>query len=363
MVVALLGTACGRDDEADGSDGAPSARGEAPSLEFEGPNGERPTSAEELTLSEDEIDSVKSGGYTAALVWHENSEFIQAVQEGVERKLSELGIEVVARTSAEFDAARQADNIETVLALNPDIIVTIPVDPVVAAEAYRPAVEQGVKLVILTVPPEGYENGTDFVGIVTGEVTEYGKAAAEMLGAALEGEGQVGWIFHDANFWFTNQRDQAFKDWLAHLHSEMEVVAEEGFSDPARTGDIATAMVTRNPDLRGIYVAWATAASGVLDALRAAGRNDVKVVTNDLDPTLVIDMLQDGNVAGIVANPAVATGENLAVMAAYGVLGKDAPELAVVPPLAVTADNVEEGWETEFASDPPAEVREVLDQE
>lgn len=359
LVLALVAAACGEDEAPQPPVGTTPAA-EAPSLEFTGPNGERPTSADQLTLSQDEIDSVKAGGYTAAFVWHENSDFIQAVQEGVEKGFNELGIEVLASTSAEFDAARQADNVETVLALDPAIIVTIPVDPVVAAEAFRPAVDRGVKIVILTVPPDGYENGTDFVGIVTGQVTEYGKDAAEMLGKALGGEGQVGWIFHDANFWFTNQRDQAFKDWLAYLYPDMEVVAEQGFSDPARTEDIATAMITQNPDLKGIYVAWATAASGVLAALRSAGRTDVKVVTNDLDPTLVIDMLQGGNVAGVVANPAVAVGEKLAIMAAYGVLGKDAPDLAVVSPLAVTADNVPEGWLTEFASEPPPEVQEVL---
>jgi ribose transport system substrate-binding protein len=364
-VLMMVAVACGGDETDEtpvASPPAASPTGEEPSLEFEGPNGEMPTPADELTLTQEEIDSVKSGSYTAALVWHENSEFIQAVEAGVEQGFSELGIEIVASTSAEFDAARQADNVETVLARNPDIIVTIPVDPVVAAQAFRPAVDQGVKLVILTVPPDGYENGTDFVGIVTGEVTEYGKAAAEMLGEALGGQGQVGWIFHDADFWFTNQRDQAFKDWLAYLHPDMEVVAEEGFSDPARTGDLATAMITQNPDLTGMYVAWATAASGVLEALRAAGRTEVKVVTNDLDPTLVIDMLQEANVAGIVANPAVAVGQKLAVMAAYGVLEKDAPDMAVVPPLAVTADNVTEGWQTEFAEEPPPEVQQVLDQ-
>ncbi len=361
VVVALIGAACGDGDGVVPPNGPQSPAGEAPSLEFQGPNGETPTSADELTLTQDEIDQVKAGNYTAAFVWHENSEFIQAVQEGVERGFSELGIEVVASTSAEFDAARQADNVETVLALDPDVIVTIPVDPVVAAEAFRPAVDRGVKIVILTVPPAGYQNGTDFVGIVTGTVTEYGKAAAEMLGQALGGEGQVGWIFHDADFWFTNQRDQAFKDWLGFLYPDMEVVAEEGFSDPARTEDIASAMITRNPDLKGIYVAWATAASGVLAALRSSGRNDVKVVTNDLDATLVIDMLQDGNVAGVVANPAVSAGEKLAIMAAWGLLGKEAPDMAVVPPLAVTADNVEQGWQTEFAKEPPPEVRDLLE--
>ena len=129
-----------------------------------------------------------------------------------------------------------------------------------------------MKIVVLTTPPAGYTAGEEIVGIVTGELTAYGKAAAEMLGESLGGQGQVGWIFHDADFWFTNQRDQAFKDWLAYLYPDIEVVDEAGFTDPARTEDIASAMITRNPELTGIYVAWATAADGVLAALRAAGR-------------------------------------------------------------------------------------------
>jgi ribose transport system substrate-binding protein len=330
--------------------------GEAPSLEFSGPNGETPTPSSELELTDEEIEQVRSGGYTAALVWHENSAFIQAVEAGVREEFEELGVEVIASTSAEFEAAQQAANIETVLANNPDIIITIAVDPTTAAEAFRPAVEQGVKIVVLTVPPAGYTAGEEIVGIVTGELTAYGKDAAEMLGEALGGEGQVGWIFHDADFWFTNQRDQAFKDWLAYLYPNMEVVAEAGFSDPARTEDIANAMITQNPDLNGIYVAWATAADGVLAALRAAGRDDVAVVTNDLDENLALDMMQGGNVVGVVANPAVDMGRNLAIMAAYGVLDKDAPEMAVAAPVATTSDNLAEGWQAEFAEDPPQEL-------
>jgi ribose transport system substrate-binding protein len=182
-----------------------------------------------------------------------------------------------------------------------------------------------------------------------------------MLGEAMGGEGQVGWIFHDADFWFTNQRDQAFLDWLAYLYPDIEVVEEAGFSDPARTEDIANAMISRNPELGGIYVAWATAADGVLAALRAAGRDDVSVVTNDLDENLALDMVEGGNVVGVVANPAVDLGRYLGVMAAYGVLEKDAPEMAVATPVATTTENLAEGWQAEFAEDPPQELVEAAE--
>lgn len=341
---------------------SPLASPSAPSLEFRGPNGEEATPAEELSLTDEEVEQVRQGDYTAAFLWHESSSFTQAIQQGVEEQFAELGIDVVASATAGFDPAREASNVETVLATDPDVIVTIPVDPVAAAENFRPAVEQGVKLVILTIPPAGYENGTDYVGIVTGEATAYGKAAAEMLGEALGGSGKVGLIFHDAEFWFTNARDQAFKDWLAALYPEIDIVAESGFTDPARTEEITNSMLTREPDLNGLYVAWAQPAQGALAALRAAAREDIKMVTSDLDRTLALDMAQGGSIVGIVANPADDVGRKLGVMAGYGLLEKDAPEMAVVPPLAVTVDSLAEGWRLEFAEDLPEDVIEALAQ-
>ena len=40
-------------------------------------------------------------------------------------------------------------------------------------------------------------------------------------------------------------------------------------------------------------------------------------------------------------------------------LDKPAPEMAVVAPLAVTSENIVEGWNTEFGEDPPAEVQDA----
>jgi ribose transport system substrate-binding protein len=353
LVGSVALTACSGPADESSADSAPA---EEPSLEFTGPNGETPQGLDQLSLTDEEVAKVQAGNYKAAFVWHESSALISAVEKGAREEFDRLGIEVVASTEAGFDPARQADNVQSVLALDPDIIVTIAVDPTSAAAAFQPAVDQGVKLAVLTTPPAGYRSGEQIVSIVTGALTEYGKANAEMLGEAIGGEGQIGYLYHDADFWFTNQRDQAFKDWTAHLYPDIDIVAEEGFTDPARTEDIANAMLVRNPELKGIYVAWATAAEGVLAALRQAGRTDVKVVTNDLEANLAADMMRDGNIVGIVANSSVSVGRGLGLVGAYGVLDKPAPELVANPPIAVTADNIVESWETDYAEEPPAGV-------
>lgn len=355
MALALSLTGCSGPGAAPGA-GAPATQATEPSLAFVGPNGEKPGKLADLVLTADEKAKVNSGNYTAAFVWHTSSEFVSAVEKGAREQFKDLGIKVVASTQAGFDAATQANNLQTVLALNPDIIVTIAVDPVSAEATFKPAVEKGIKLVIMTTPPAHYKAGQQFVSIVTESLTEAGKLNATILGDALGGQGDIGYMYHDADFWFTNQRDKAFKAWTSYLYPNEKIVAEEGFTDESKTQEIAAAMIARHPDLKGIYVPWATAAQGVLAALRDAGRSDVKVVTNDLDATLAADMARDGNAAGLVGNSSISIGKGLATASAYGVLNKQAPALVAATPTGITKDNLAQGWKDDYGTEPPSSV-------
>jgi ribose transport system substrate-binding protein len=86
---------------------------------------------------------VRAGRYTAALVWHEGSDFTSAVDAGVRDEFGVLGIRVVAETNANFDAAREKSDLETVQAKRPSVMLTLPVDPVVTASAYQPPRARG----------------------------------------------------------------------------------------------------------------------------------------------------------------------------------------------------------------------------
>ncbi|MEV8150233.1 substrate-binding domain-containing protein [Arthrobacter sp. NPDC080073] len=339
-----------------GGTAASSGPAAKPSLEFAGPNGEKPGALSELSLTSDEQAKVKGGKYTAAFVWHTSSDFVTAVEKGAREEFKNLGIDVVASTQANFNAATQANNVQTVLALHPNIIVTIAVDPTSAAEAFKPAVAAGTKLVIMTTPPAGFHAGKDFVSIVTEDLAKAGQANAEILGDALGKTGDVGYISYNANFWFTNQRDKSFKDWLAYEYPDMKIVDSEGFADETATQTIAAAMIAKNPNIKGIYVSWATAAQGVVAAIKAAGRNDIQVVTNDLDTTLAASMASGTNVAGMVGNGSLGIGKGLALAGAYGVLGKTAPALVASDPTKVTKADLDKGWLSDYGTQPPSSI-------
>ena len=184
------------------------------------------------------------------------------------------------------------------MAKNPSAILALPLDPTTSAQAFRPAVEAGIKIVLLSNVPAGYVQGKDYVAIVTDDLFQMGKQAADALAAAIGKKGKVAWIFHDAQYYVTNQRDNAFKTTIEKDYPDIEIVAEQGIADPARAEEIANALLTKNPDLDGIYVTWAEPAEGVLAALRAAGNTKTKIVTLDLSEPLALDMVKDGNVAG-----------------------------------------------------------------
>lgn len=325
--------------------GATLAFAAAPALaQTVGPQGETATPSAAVTVADSDLEALRAGGHTAALLWHDQSDFVNAVTAGATAELARAGIEVVATTSAGFDAAKQRSDIETALAKKPSIILSLPLDPVTAAAAFEEAKANDVKLVFLSNLPSGYEHQTDYAAIVTDDLYQMGKQAADALAASMGGKGTVGWIYHDADYYVTNQRDNAFKSVIESDYPEIKIVAEQGISDPARAEDIANAMLLRNPDLGGIYVTWAGPAEGVLAALRANGNKTTKIVTLDLSEPVALDMVRGGNVAAIVADEAYELGRAMAAAAIRDLLDQEVPPFVVAPAVTVTADNVAEGW-------------------
>jgi len=367
IVAATVLAACGSDDDSDSSGdggGAPASAAATPSPavgKTTGPAGETATPTGELKLTDKEIAEVKSDKPTAALVWHQSSDFVNAVSRGAKDQFAELGIDVVAETQANFDAGKQKSDIETVMAKRPDALLSLPVDPTATASAYRGAVKAGAKLVLLSNVPAGFKPGKDYVTVVTDDLFEMGHHAADALAAAIGGKGEIAYFFHDAEYYVTNQRDQAFKKTIEENYPDIEIVAEQGIADPAKAEEQANGILVKNPGLDGIYVTFSQPpAEGVLSALRSNGNADAKLVSLDLDEPLAIDMARGGNTAALVADRAYELGQSMAKAAAYGILGKEAPEFLVAPVVTVTKDNLEEGYQESLEEGPPQAVLDAV---
>jgi ribose transport system substrate-binding protein len=233
---------------------------------------------------------------------------------------------------------------------------------VATAGAYKKAAAAGVKLVFMDNVPKDFTPGQDYVSVVSADNYGNGVAAAHLMAKELNGEGKVGVIFHAADFFVTQQRYDAFKKTIADDYPNIEIAEEKGIGGPDFAGDAekaASAMLTQNPDLDGIWAVWDVPAEGVLAAARAAGNTDLKVTTIDLGQNVAIEMARDGLIRGLGAQRPFDQGVTEANLAAYGLLDKEAPEYVALNALPVTPENLMEAWETVYHQPAPDKVQEA----
>lgn len=325
-----------------------------------GPQGESPTSYEDVVLSDSDRDSLKSGSYKAAILMHSSSDWTNAVIAGAKDTFASLGIEVVAVTDAEFDSNKQRTDVETTLALKPDIIVTLVLDPVSGAVALQQAIDQGVKVVLISNLPSDFVHGRDYAGIVTDDLFQMGKSTAEMIGESLKGKGNVALIFHDASYYVTNQRDQAVEAVLKRDYPGIKIVTKKGIVNAGDGDVIASAILTQYPKVDAIYAPWDTIAEGVVAGVRASGRDDVGVFTMDLGANNAMDLAKGGNMRGMVADLPYVLGETLAKMGGLSVLGEQTPAFVTVPAIKVNRENLESNWERSLNRPLPDDVRQAM---
>jgi ribose transport system substrate-binding protein len=325
-----------------------------------GPNGEKPSPASDLKLSASELQQIKDKKPTAAIVLHYGgNDWSTAQVDGLRNQLQKMGIRVIAVTDANFKPEKQVSDIETVLAKKPDIIISIPTDPVATAAAYRKAERAGVKLVFMDNVPKGFAPGKDYVSVVSADNYGNGVASAHLMAEKLKGKGKIGIVFHEADFFVTKQRYIAFKKTIADDYPGIKIVAQQGIAGPDFAGDaekVASAMLTKNADLDAIWAVWDVPAEGVLAAARANGRNDLDVTTIDLGQNVAIDMAKGGPVKGLGAQRPFDQGVAEATLAGYGLLGKKAPPYVAVNALPVTPQNLADAWRTVYHQGLPPKV-------
>ena len=325
-----------------------------------GPNGETPELAANVRLTEEEIAQIATLRAKAAIVLHYGgNDWSRGQVDGLKAQFASMGIEVISVTDAGFDAAKQVSDLKGVLVKKPDIIVSVPVDPAATAAAYKAAAAQGVKLVFMENTPSGLVAGRDYISAVSADNYGNGAASAKLLAEAMDGEGEIGLIYHAADFFVTRQRYEAVKKTFADDYPGIRIVAQQAVSGPdfaAEAEKLATKMLVTHSKLKGIWAVWDVPAEGVIAAARKSGRRDLAVTTIDLGKVVAADMARNGVIKGLAAQRVYDQGVTEALLAGYGLLGKPAPAFVALPALPVTRANLSDAWQIVYRQPLPSEL-------
>lgn len=326
------------------------------------PEGAPASTADIFTFTDEDVAKLKEGKFTAGLVMHTMDAGWPALQvAGITKTLNDFGIEVVAITDAKFQPGQQISDLEQMIARAPDVIFSIPIDPQSQSSAYKKAAAAGIKLVFMDNVPVDMTPGTDYVTVVASDNEKNAYFAAQELVAAIGGEGQVGVItlVYDYYYSVAARKAGALKAFAEHPGIE---VAEVGtFDSPEKAYGVATAMMTANPEMKGVFVAWDTPAQQVVAAAKTLGR-DLIVTTNDLAQDSALNVAR-GEILAIGAQQPYDQGVAEAKAAAYALLGKEVPPYISVPTLRVKKANLISALEQITKEPAPASVVELCNGE
>jgi ribose transport system substrate-binding protein len=327
-----------------------------------GPKGADPSPAEDVVLSQQEAERLRESDYTVAIVFHYlKTDYVRLQLDGLTTRFEELGINVEGIYGSEFDASKQADILNRLAAKDVDALVSIPIDQIATAKAYRNVAAAGTKIVFIDNVPKGFEHPDDYAGTVSSDNQGLGIFAGRFLRDRV-GSGTVGLITFDAPFYVTSAREQGVRDILEPAE-DVTIVAEEGFTDPDDVYHIASDLLAAIPDLNGLFVSWGDPpGTQAADAALDSGMDDLVITTTGLSTDTATNIAKEGPIKATGAQFPYQQGRIEADMISNSLLANNTPPFIASGVLPIHRGNLLDLYPTYFQTDYPEKIASYFEQ-
>ena len=266
--------------------------------------------------------AAKRIGVTLLTVQHA---FYQELRDGLQAEAAKHGYELLV-TSGEFDATRQANQIDEFIVQRVDAMVVSPCDSKSVGGAIVQANQAGIPVFtadIANASPVG-----EVVSHIASDNKEGGRRAADLMAAAIGGKGKVVVLSHPTVTSVTD-RVSGFRERLAG-YPDIEIVAElsaEGKRDKAVR--VMEDLLQSHPDIVGVFGINDDSALGALAAIEAAGKQEnIAIVGYDATPEARTRIAAGAVYGDVIQDPRL-IGE-LTIRAIHDHFGGKAPP-AVIP--------------------------------
>jgi len=268
-----------------------------------------------------------------------SNEYWSFVRDGFENRAEELGAEFITfAVNDEASITEQLDKAKSAATQGCDAILASPISATALDSVFGEAIANGVPAIVLN-DAKGTLAGTIYSGpdsLVTGET------AADYISAKLPDGGEVAMIEGDPGSSNALNRGEGFKNGLEN-HPNLTLVASQTANwDQAKAQDIATAMLTANPNIKAFYVQNDGMAFGVATAIAQAGKTgDILLVGTDGIPQAKIEIAA-GNLTATVSQKPNIEGAAGVDAALWLIAGKSLPGWIEVPAFVIDSENVAE---------------------
>ena len=276
---------------------------------------------------------IKVGGVAKALT----NEYWRSLGEGYVKEGTKLGVTVDLQAGqGEADQTGQLAIAENMLSKGYKILLVSPQTD----SNLQPAVEAAEKagVAVVNVNDAVIPSAKHYIGNVQ---KDNGVRAARWFITNAKGGGKVAVIEGMAGVYAAVQRTAGFKETMAADGKNFQVVASvPGDWDRQKSFDAATNIIQTNPDIVGFYCNNDGMALGVVEAVKAAGKQkQINVIGTD-GISDAYASIKAGELTATVDSFPVLTGEVAMEVALRLNAGQKLPRVVATPQALVTKDNV-----------------------
>jgi ribose transport system substrate-binding protein len=337
--LALVGVGCGGSDSSTGTGSSSSASAKAVPIEWGPYCQEECQAALALQASQDSIDC-KVGFALAGTGFPYGAATKLKSEEAAKKFFPNMDLSI---TDAQNDTSKQTNDIDTLLARDIDVLITNPVEQKAMVPAVKRAVDAGVKVVTIDRTVD-----TPVLTSIKADDFALGKADAEYIVKRLKGKGNVVEIQAASGASPTINRHNGFDSVIKENPGIKVIASQTGNNDRATSLKVMEDILQRFPDgIDAVFVHADNMSLGVIQAIKAAGRQDEMFVVGVDGQDSAFKEIADGNYAATAVYPVVVPMNIIA--AAKACADEEIPEKITLDSPLVTKENVSEYMGTNFS--------------
>ncbi|MDX6270602.1 MAG: galactofuranose transport system substrate-binding protein [Acidobacteriota bacterium] len=209
-------------------------------------------------------------------------------------------------TVAQGDTAKQAANVEDLVAQRVDAIFLAPRETVGFEQALATAKSANIPVILVDREASGTA-GDDFVTVLKSDFVKQGQRAAEWLATASNGKANIVELSGTSGASVTADRGKGFRDEIAK-HPEMKIIqSQTGDFNRAKARDVMQNIIqARGKEITAVYAHNDEMALGAIQALEAAGMKpgtDVLIISVDGQKSALQAILDGKMNVTIESNP------------------------------------------------------------
>lgn len=268
-----------------------------------------------------------------------SNEFWGFERDGFEGQAEKRGVEFQTfDVTDESSITEQLDKANSAMNQGCSAILASPISATALDSVFKSALAEGIPAVVLN-DAQGTIPGVVYVGP---DALTIGATAADYIAEKLPEGGQVAMIEGDPGSSNARNRGEGFKTQLEE-HPNLELVASQTANwNQTEAQEVASAMLTANPDIKAFYSQNDGMALGIQAAIAAKGlTGDVILVGTDGIPQAK-KQIADGGMTATVSELPVTEGATGVDVALWLLEGKQVPGWVDVPAFIIDAENVAE---------------------